>query len=180
MSRTPIPFAADDLSALARSLREALSGRLAPPGHVEMLNLLARAAGHRNYQHLRAQSEARERLAAPAAPPAAIDHLRILRTARHFDAEGRLERWPSRPWQRTLCLWVLWSAIPAAETFGEREISRLLDARLRFGDPALMRRELVDNGMVFRTDDCRVYRRIERRPPPEALALIRHLQQRVG
>lgn len=178
MSRTLISFAADDMSALARSLRDALAGRAAPPGHVEMLNLLSRAAGHRNYQHFRAQSEARDRLAAVPAAPASLDHLRVLRTARQFDGEGLLVRWPSRPWQRTLCLWVLWSAVPAGETFSEREISRLLDTRLRFGDPALMRRELVDNGMMFRTDDCRIYRRIERRPPAEALALIRHLGQR--
>lgn len=180
MSRTLIPFATDDMSALARSLRDALVGRAGPPGHVEMLNVLSRAAGHRNYQHFRAQLEARERLAEPAAAPAALDHLRVLRTARQFDSDGRLVRWPSRPWQRTLCLWALWSAIPSGETFSEREISRLLDAKLRFGDPALMRRELVDNGMVFRTDDCRIYRRIERKPPAEAIALIRHLQQRAA
>jgi hypothetical protein len=178
MSRSPIPFAADDMSALARSLRTQLAGRNGLPGHVELLNMLSRAAGRRNFQHFRAQLSAHERLAAPPAAPEPVDHLRVARTARQFDAEGRLTRWPGRPWQRQLCLWVLWAGIPAGETFSEKAISALLDRLQRFGDHALMRRELVDNGLLFRTDDCRIYRRIERRPPADALALIRHLKER--
>jgi hypothetical protein len=34
---------------------------------------------------------------------------------------------------------------------------------------------MVHAGLVSRTADCRDYRRIERQPPPEALALIRRL-----
>jgi hypothetical protein len=33
-------------------------------------------------------------------------------------------------------------------------------------------------GLVSRTEDCRDYRRIERPPPPDALALIRKLERR--
>ncbi len=68
MTRTALPYAAPDLSALARLLERALAdhhathGRL--PGHVEMMNLLARGAGKRNLQELKAA-------AAPAAPAVA-------------------------------------------------------------------------------------------------------------
>jgi hypothetical protein len=34
---------------------------------------------------------------------------------------------------------------------------------------------MVHANLVSRTDDCRDYRRIEQRPPPDALALIRRL-----
>ena len=44
MPRTFLPYSVDDISALARSLREQLAARTEPPGHVEMLNMLARAA----------------------------------------------------------------------------------------------------------------------------------------
>jgi len=180
MSRSPIPFAADDMSALARSLRSQLAARTGLPGHVELLNMLSRATGRRNFQHFRAQLSAHERLAAPLPRPEPVDHIRVARTARHFDADGRLTRWPGRPYQRRLCLWVLWSGIPAGETFSEKGISTLLGDLQRFGDHALMRRELVDNGLLFRTDDCRIYRRIEQRPPAEALALMRHLRTRTA
>jgi hypothetical protein len=49
-----------------------------------------------------------------------------------------------------------------------------------FGDPALLRREMFDRGMVWRTPDGREYRRIEDKPPALARALIRQLQARHG
>lgn len=179
MSRTPIPFAAADLSALARSLRGQLAGCDHKPSHVELLNMLSRAAGHRNYQHLRASHAADERLLSPpSAPP--VDHVRVERAARHFDAEGTLLRWPGRGGLQQLCLWVLWSRIPARQRFSEREISDLLKTLHLFGDHALLRRALCDHGLLVRTPDCRIYRRLEQQPPADAAALIRHLQARFG
>ena len=77
MTRTALPYSAPDLSALARLLERALldhqltHGRL--PGHVEMMNLLARGAGKRNLQALQAEcasTAAGMPVAAPAAHPA--------------------------------------------------------------------------------------------------------------
>jgi len=64
MPREAVSFVVEDLSAFARSLARALAEReeAKQPGHVEMLNLIARAAGHRNLQALQAS------LKAPAAP----------------------------------------------------------------------------------------------------------------
>lgn len=166
------------MSALARSLRAQLAGREHAPGHVELLNMLARAAGHRNYQHFRARAAAQGRLGEEPPTAELVDHQRVERTTRHFDAQGRLVRWPARASQQQLCLWALWAAIPAGETFSERQINEFLDERHLFGDHALLRRALYDAGLVFRTADVRIYRRIERRPPPEALALLRHLKPR--
>jgi hypothetical protein len=59
MSRTLVPYAAPDLSALARMLERALADHQAThgrmPGHVEMMNLLARGAGKRNLQELQSE-----------------------------------------------------------------------------------------------------------------------------
>lgn len=180
MPRTAIPFAAADVSELARSLRKELAARDHVPGHVEFLNMLARAAGRRNFQHLRADAVAEGRLgrAVPPAPP--VDHRRVLRTARHFDALGRLVRWPGKASERQLCLWVLWSRIPARTVFGEPQVNAMIEACHLFGDYAVLRRGLCDDGLVSRTIDGREYRRVERRPPPEAAALIGHLKQRHG
>jgi len=180
MSKTLLPFHVDDMSALARSLSGQLAGRERPPGHVEMLNMLARAAGWRNFQHFRAQSAARERLAAPPPAPEPVDLARARRLLRHFDAEGQLVRWPGKFSDREPCLWVLWAALPARRSLDEPEVNRRLAALHRFGDHALLRRELVDGGWMTRTADGRVYRRLERRPPAEARALIRTLGERRG
>jgi hypothetical protein len=42
----------------------------------------------------------------------------------------------------------------------------------------LIRRELVNMGLLTRTRDCRLYRRVEKRPPPEARELIRLVTSR--
>jgi hypothetical protein len=73
---------------------------------------------------------------------------------------------------------VLWSRLPARQTLSEHQLNQMLQANHLFADPALLRRELFDHGLVSRTPDCREYRRIEKRPSEEVLALIRHLDAR--
>ncbi len=175
MSKELLPFCVADVSALAKSLRARLLENETTPGHLELLNMLARSAGCRNFQHFRANAQAQARLDAPTPPPAAVDLSRVAVAARHFDAQGRLLRWPSRRGHQLLCLWVLWSGIEPRRDFDERGVTRHLDARHLFGDPALLRRELCDLGLLARTPDCRRYRRVERPPTAEAVALIRLL-----
>lgn len=178
MSKTTLPFHAGDISAVARSLRGQLANCDHPPGHVELLNMLARSAGCRNFQHFRAQAAARDHLAKAAPGPAPVDHVLLQRLTRYFDEAGRLIRWPSKFSHRAPCLWVIWSKLPPRQAFTESGINQALGALHLFGDHALLRRELCDSGMMTRTRDGRDYRRVERCPPAEALALIRHLSRR--
>ena len=173
MTRTPLPFATKDVSALARSLQRELAAHDGAPGHVQLLNMLARAGGYRNFQHFRADLAAADRLAAQPAPAEPADHRRVERVVRCFDGEGQLTAWPARTADQRLALWVLWAKFPPEAVMTEPQISAWLQDRHRFGDPALLRRELVQTGLMTRTLDCREYRRVERRPPPEALALIK-------
>ncbi len=184
MPRHPIPFAAPDMSALARSLRAQLASRPAPPTHVEMLNMLARAAGHRNFRHFRARSGDRppDDRASPASPvsgaaPARTDSAAVLRAARHFDPQGRLRSWPAHRSVQDLCLWAIWSRIPSGRAFDERQISAVVAPLHLFGDPAIIRRTMCHIGLMTRSIDGRDYRRIERPPSPDGAALIRHLHR---
>jgi len=171
MTRQLIPFAVSDLSTLAKSLRISLSELGRSPSHVELLNLLARAGGYRNIQHLRADAQAQERLSAdPAAPP--IDHSRVEKVLRHFDAEGRMIRWPAKTNHQDLCLWVIWSRIPADQRMDESEINQIIKDAHGFGDHAILRRSLVDLGLLVRTPDGRLYRRVEKKPDADAAALL--------
>ncbi|MBW6505161.1 MAG: DUF2087 domain-containing protein [Rhodobacteraceae bacterium] len=177
MTRTAYTFEVADISALAKALVRQLEGAAQPPGHLAMLNMLARGAGWRNFQHFRASRSAEVALAeAPAAE--VTDFAQVTRALRQFDAQGRLIRWPSRASQVTLCLWPLWARIPADTSMTEREISARLDAWHLFGDAAQLRRSMVGARMLSRRPDCTDYRRVEQRPPPEALALIGQLQAR--
>lgn len=181
MSRNPLPLCVGDVSAFARSLRRQLDGLERAPGHVEMLNCIARAGGYRNFQHYKAQAEACGRLAEPRTetPLPEINYKRVKRTIGLFDADARLTRWPKKFSMRLLCLWGLWSQLPARSEFTEREISDWLEQRHLFGDYALLRRLMIDHGLMFRTPDGRTYRRNELSPTPEAVELIRALPRQV-
>lgn len=174
MSRTTVSLQTQDVSSFAKALRAQLLERTAAPSHVELLNMLARAVGRRNFQDLRAQTDA----PTPSAPEPkeTADLAAVERVARCFGPEGRLTRWPAKRGDQILALWVLWSKLPAREELKEKQISDRLKALHDFGDHALLRRDLIGLDLFFRTDDCRVYRRIEQAPPVTALALIGRVQ----
>lgn len=169
MPRSQLAYEVADLSVAARSLRDQLQKLERVPTHVELLNMLARAAGFQNYQHFRTQAVA-------AKPPATVvddvDRGFIEKVARHFDSEGRLVRWPGRDRQAILCLFVFWSRIRPGESYTEREISDVLGEWHTFGDHALLRRAMVDYGLMSRTVDGRKYVRIGQKPPAELAPLL--------
>lgn len=175
MPRTPVPFATPDLSAFALALARALAER-APgdsPSHVEMLNLIARAAGHRNLQAMQAAT----RLPAPArvpedeaAPFPLTEHAR--KALRQFDAHGRLVRWPSRFAVQRVALWLLWTRFEPKRAYTEKEVNAVLRHAHLFGDHATLRRELVNHKLLARKGDCSEYRKLPARPDPEARAAL--------
>ncbi|MDR3639845.1 MAG: DUF2087 domain-containing protein [Humidesulfovibrio sp.] len=180
--KTPLPLHAEDISVFARALSRELSGQLPDhvrtPGHLQLLNMLARSSGFRNFQHLRAQREALARLAESKPAPPPVDANRLRRLLRLFDGEGRLARWPSRRGLESVCLWVVWSRVPARRVFTEQELTVVLNATHTFGDHPLLRRGLCDCGLMTRTPDGSEYRRVEAQPSAEALALLELLRQR--
>lgn len=178
MSRTAVPLRVDDLSPFAKTLRSTLASHEGTPTHVELLNMLAKAAGFANYQHLRADAEAADRLVAAADPGPKADLEQVGKTARYFDDAGVLTSWPSRLAHQTLSQWVFWSRIPRGETYDERGISELIKGWHAFGDHAIIRRAMVDARMIERNQNGREYRRIEQVPPPELAPLLAHLEQR--
>lgn len=175
MSKAALSLQIPDLSGFARSVREQLGKLAEPPSHVEMLNLLSRSAGFRNYQHCKGVLEARQRLQMPTPAVAPVDYALVERAARLFDEQGRLLRWPTRPALQDLCLWVLWSRLASRKALTEKQISELLKRWHVFGDHALLRRALIGWRLVQRTPDGSEYRRIEQKPPAELRPLIARL-----
>lgn len=177
MSKQTLPLPVRDISAFAKALSAQLRAQDDTPSHLALMNMLARSAGYRNFQHLRAAHTAGERLDRPAvAEP--VDHKLVARTLEQFDAGGRLRQWPSRRAVQDLALWALWARLPAATTMQEKEVNDRLRALHLFDDPAILRRSLFTQRLVSRNTDGSDYRRLEQRPPPEARALIRHLATR--
>lgn len=170
VSRTTLPYYADDISALARSLSQQLGEIEGPPGHLQLLNALSRACGYRNFQSYRAEHKRSVPTArpAPVAPPAPKDLAALLR---FFDEAGRLLRWPTKASHRLPCVLGVWAQLPARIAMNEREINQWIGAALAFEDHVLIRRELVNHGLLARTPNGSVYRRVEL-PVPEAHAAL--------
>lgn len=176
MSREAIPFSVPDVSLFARALGRALAERQAlkpaPPGHVELLNLLARAAGLRNFQSLRA--------APPADPPPPAplsEHAR--KALGHFDAQGRLLRWPVKYSVQQLVMWTFWTRFDARRVYTEKEVNAVLKAAHVFGDHATLRRELINHRLMARKSDCSEYTKLAARPDAETRALLAAWRARV-
>ena len=119
MSKLTIPLVVEDISPFARALARQIADSKEPPSHLTLMNMVSRAAGFRNFQHLRAAQLAAERLANLPVQQT-IDHLLVERTLNQFDAVGRLRQWPSRRKIQDLCLWPLWAALPARTLMTER------------------------------------------------------------
>jgi hypothetical protein len=178
MPRQAVPLHADDISsfakALSRQLSEAHDRAARPPGHVELLNMLARAAGYRNFQSLRVRPPPAATLA-PVPLPLSETAVRALR---QFDERGRLVRWPIKYGVQRLMLWGLWMRFDARRRYTEREVNEVLNRWHLFGDHCTLRRELVNMQLLERESDGSEYRKQPARPDPEAMALMRALRAR--
>ncbi len=188
MPRSPLSVSVPDVSLFAKALGQSLQTRHAagspPPGHVELLNLVARALGHRNLQSLQAAA------ASPALPPPPLavedrpPPARLSDNARkalgQFDSRGRLLRWPVKYSVQALAMWVLWTLFDGRRVYTEAEVNQILKAANAFGDHVTLRRELINHRLLSRKSDCSAYRKLPARPDPEARALLQawRLQRR--
>lgn len=177
MSKEVIPLEVADITPFARILLKQLKEVKDPPSHLTLLNMLARASGFRNYQHLRASKAAKTRLETLGAP---ADFKRVEKCLQQFDASGCLIRWPSKRYVQELCLWAVWSRIPRNDVLQERDVNGLLNKLHCFDDVAILRRSLIGMKLMSRNLDGSDYRRIEQSPPPEAVEVIRVITNRLA
>ena len=184
MTRDAVPLVVPDIGtfarALGRSLVERHTAKSTPPGHVELLNLLARAAGRRSYQGLRAAAQlpraAAELDAAPAAPALTPAARKVLT---QFDVGGRLVRWPRKFSHQRLAMWVLWTQFDGKRVYTEREVNEIIKRWHTWGDHVTLRRELINHRLVSRKSDCSEYRKLPARPDDEVRWLLRAWRERV-
>lgn len=184
MPRETIALPIADLSAFSKTLRQQLQeASVTPlPSHLSLMNMVARAAGHRNIQALRVAHPPRPAVA-PQPHPARGPRDPALseaadRALRQFDAEGRLARWPAKRQTQQLALWGLWMAFDAKRDYREAEVNEILNRAHGFGDHCTLRRELVTMKLLWRTPDGGVYRKLPARPEPEVAALLTRLRER--
>ena len=175
MSKNPIPLHVDDLSGFTRALSKQLAGQ--SPSHLLLMNMVARAAGFQNVQHMRAISAARTRMQNRPLEES-VDARLVERVLNQFDAQGHLRQWPSRRNVQTMALWALWARFPAQREMPEKAVNAALAQEHLFNDPATLRRTMISCGLMTRLRDGSNYCRVEQEPPPDAKAIIHALSAR--
>jgi hypothetical protein len=189
-SRERVPFIASDISALAKSLRATLALASETPSQVQMLNWLAKAAGHRNYQSLRAAAsrgvvaDASRPMAASVAAkrPTTIEaahadlSAHTAKALTQFDADGRLHKWPHKFAVQRIAMWALWMRFDAKKRYTEKEVNSVLKAWHSYGDHVTLRRELVNMNLLARKSDCSEYWKVAQQPNDEVKAFLRALR----
>jgi hypothetical protein len=171
MAREATQLVVPDLSTFARNLGRALktqqARRTEPIGHLHLQNLIARAAGYRNLQALKASQP---RSLAPSVTARLSDNAR--RALMQFDGEGRLVRWPTKFSVQRLAMWLLWTRFEGRRVYNEREVNDVLKTANAFGDHVTLRRELVNHRLLTRKSDCSEYRKVAARPDDEVKPLL--------
>lgn len=168
--RTLVPLSVADVSEFTKKLRASLAAAEALPGHLALLNIVARAAGFRNFQALRVAGTAPARptvlpSAAPVAPEPPLPRP-VARALSHFDEAGRLMRFPVQLGIRKLTLFGLACRFPVKRDMSEREVNEVITRFHAFEDIATLRRELINEKHLWRTRDGRVYRRLDGKDAP--------------
>lgn len=187
--RERVPLQCDDLSQFAKTLRQQLGEHLekspgATPSHVQLLNMVARAAGHRSVQALRAQATRTQVHAPPTAAPAVSTGpttplgTHAAKALTQFDGHGRLSRWPYKFAVQRLAMWGLWLRFESGRTYTEREVNEILKAWTTYGDHVTPRRELVEMKLLGRKPDCSAYWKEPQRPTDDVRALLQALRAR--
>jgi hypothetical protein len=185
----PLSFAVPDVSALAKSLRASIESASGAPTQVQMLNWLAKCAGHRNYQSFRAHA-----MSAPV-PKDTIVASTVLgarktvtstenivlsahaaKALTQFDTDGKLARWPHKFAVQRIALWALWMRFDAKRRYTEKEVNSVINAWHLYGDHATLRRELVNMKLLARESDCSVYWKLAQQPADDVKAFLRALR----
>ena len=86
-----------------------------------------------------------------------------------FIKRGKLTGLPAKQSKRILALVWLAEHIPPEKSYTEKEFNALLNKLHSFNDPAALRRELCDLGLVCRSEDGTEYRLAPDALPPEEL-----------
>ena len=187
MTRLLVPLSTHDVSAFAKTLKGFLDERhaegKAPPSHVELLNLLARAAGMRNFATLKKVVQAAP-LADKVQPKRmtsenneAVNLTSLSATVRkallQFDDAGRLVRLPNKLSVQQMTIWALWTQFAANRKYTEKEVNAIVNGFHTFGDQATLRRELVNMKLLGRKSDCSEYWKEPHRPSEEVQDFLR-------
>lgn len=73
------------------------------------------------------------------------------------DEMGRITRWPKKQAEKLAVLRYIQSKFESDKEYTEPQVNAVIEHWHTFGDYALIRREMFENYLLDRSDDCRKY-----------------------
>ena len=83
-----------------------------------------------------------------------------IRISQFLDDEGRIIQLPKKQTVKRAVLAYLAGKFDMDTDYTEKQVNVLCNSWHTFGDPCFIRRELVDNGLLDRENDCTRYWRV--------------------
>ncbi|MDD3831300.1 MAG: DUF2087 domain-containing protein [Clostridia bacterium] len=96
-----------------------------------------------------------------------MDYERILR--HYMDDYGRLTAYPAKRKLKVICLMYIATKVDDTVTYTEKQFDSLLNAWHTFGDWCLLRREMCDYKMMWRTPSGSEYHKSPTQPTMQSL-----------
>ena len=84
----------------------------------------------------------------------------LIRISQFLDDEGRVIQLPKKQTAKRAVLAYLAGKFDLDTDYTEKQVNALCNSWHTFGDPCFIRRELVDNGLLDRENDCSRYWRV--------------------
>lgn len=81
--------------------------------------------------------------------------------SRFLDEEGRLKSWPAKRAMQKLVIRYICGKFESGLVYSEKEVNAILENWHTFGDYFILRRGLIEEGLMTRTRNGAEYRRID-------------------
>lgn len=177
MPKEYIPFACPDISRLAKSIKKEIDKSEKKPSHVEILNILARESGFRNFQQMRAQAEPTQSAKDKSFKETGIGLQNLQKLKRYLDDKARVKTLPSKQSLQIMIVYYIWAFIAADTKYTEIGLNHLLNRFHTFGDAALLRRFMFELGLVSRSNNCQDYEKLLPEVPTEYKDIVKFAQK---
>lgn len=171
MPKENISINIPDVSGFAKAIKKEIDQKSGNLSHVEILNIIARTSGHKNFQQLRQNS---------ITPQENIDFNEDIEKAqknlnklkRYLNENFQVKTLPSKLSQQELIIYYIWEFIDENKVFSEIELNKYLNRFHTFGDSALLRRYMFEYGLLSRSKDCLDYKKLKPEIPKPIIKII--------
>lgn len=75
----------------------------------------------------------------------------------YLNSEGLVKIWPSKRSVKIIILLYLVDNFEKNKIYNETQVNEIIKSKILFEDYVIIRRELIENNLMFRSDNCKEY-----------------------